>query len=53
MLELESGLLPPTQRTTSGGTHLIFKGKIKTTVGAEGYTLGEGIDGQIRRTAPR
>jgi hypothetical protein len=41
VLELENGLLPPTltQRTTSGGTHLIFNGKIKTTVGAEGYAL--------------
>jgi hypothetical protein len=46
VLELENGLLPPTltQRTTSGGTHLIFNGKIKTTVGAEGYALGEDID---------
>ena len=35
-LEILYGGLPPTlmQRTTSGGTHLIFKGRIKTTVGA-------------------
>ena len=41
-----NGELPPTlmQRTASGGTHLIFKGKIKTTVGAEDRALGEGID---------
>jgi Bifunctional DNA primase/polymerase, N-terminal len=46
LLELENGELPPTltQRTASGGTHLIFKGKIKTTVGAEDRALGEGID---------
>ena len=39
VLELENGLLPPTltQRTTSGGAHLIFNGKIKTTVGARGH----------------
>ena len=45
-LELMNEDLPPTlmQRTPSGGTHLIFKGKIKTTVGAKGYALGEGID---------
>jgi len=46
VLELENGELPPTltQRTVSGGTHLIFKGEIKTTVGAEDRALGEGID---------
>jgi hypothetical protein len=41
-LERRHGRLPPTmmQRTGSGGTHLIFRGEIKTTVGV----LGEGID---------
>jgi Bifunctional DNA primase/polymerase, N-terminal len=46
LLELENGELPLTltQRTASGGTHLIFKGIVKSTVGAEGRALGEGID---------
>lgn len=41
-LERTHGRLPPTmmQRTGSGGTHLIFRGEIKSTVGV----LGEGID---------
>ena len=51
-LEIWYGGLPPTlmQRTASGGTHLIFKGRIKTTVGANDkggaikVGLGEGID---------
>ena len=45
-LEVLYGDLPPTlmQKTVSGGRHLIFKGTIKTTVGAKGYALGEGID---------
>ena len=44
LLEFINEPLPPTlaQRTPSGGTHLIFIGTIKTTVGANG--LGEGID---------
>jgi hypothetical protein len=46
LLELQNGQLPPTlmQRTASGGTHLIFRGVIKTTVGAGDRALGEGID---------
>ena len=51
-LEILYDGLPPTlmQRTPSGGTHLIFKGQIKTTVGANDKDgaikvgLGEGID---------
>lgn len=50
--EVMYGQLPQTlmQRTASGGTHLIFKGPIKTTVGANDKDgaikvgLGEGID---------
>jgi hypothetical protein len=52
ILQLEYDKLPPTlmQRTASGGAHLIFKGQIKTTVGANDQDgvikvgLGEGID---------
>jgi hypothetical protein len=45
-LEAIHGRLPRTltQTTSSGGTHLIFRGTIKTTVGRPGYALGDGID---------
>ena len=47
MLELENDRCAPTlmQRTASGGTHLIFRGNIKTDSGAGGVQRsGEGID---------